>query len=169
LIDLSKVNAGLWREIVENCGDIRHCFTCSTCVAGCPAAEGSPPLFVCDLVRKILLGLEESLLDDETPWLCVTCSTCEEMCPMGVKPFEVCLAVRRWQARNDESFIPASVAEIFETGHTQPVDRVREKRRAVGLEEVPPTIAKFPEMLEKFRAVLRETDLVKNNDYMFRE
>lgn len=168
MIDLSKVDAGLWREVVESCGDIRHCFTCSTCVAGCPAAEASPPLFVRDLVRKVLLGLSESLLEDETPWLCVTCSACEEMCPMGVKPFEICLAVRRWQARNDESFIPASVAEIFETGHTQPVDRVREKRRAVGLDEVPPTIARFPEMLEKFREMLRETDLVKNNEFMFK-
>jgi heterodisulfide reductase subunit C len=168
MIDLTNVNAGLWREVMESCGDIRHCFNCSTCVAGCPAAEGTPPLFIRDLVRKVLLGLSDSLLEDETPWLCVTCSACEEMCPMGVHPFEVCLALRRWQARNDESFIPAAVAEVFETGHTQPLDRVAEKRKAVGLDEVPPTIAKFPEMLEKFREMLRETDLVKNNDYMFK-
>jgi hypothetical protein len=38
----------------------------------------------------------------------------------------------------------------------------------VGLDEVPPTIARFPEMLEKFREMLRETDLVRNNDYMFK-
>jgi len=157
----------LWREITEGCGDILHCFTCSTCVAGCPAAEGSPPLFIRNLVRKALLGLEDSLLEDETPWLCVTCSSCEEMCPMGVHPFEVCLAIRRWQSRNDDSYIPAALAEVFETGHTQPLDNVRERRRAVGLDEVPPTIARFPELLERFREMLRDTDVVKDNGYMF--
>jgi len=166
--DLTNTRADLWRDIVGECGDIRHCFNCSTCVAGCPAAEGAPPLFIRNLVRKVLLGLEDELLEDETPWLCVTCSACEEMCPMGVHPFEVCLAIRRWQARNDETFIPASVAEVFETGHTQPVGGVGERRRAVGLEEVPPTIARFPGLLEKFREMLRGTDIVRDNDYMFK-
>ncbi len=167
--DPTGLNFDLWREVTSGCGDIRRCFSCSTCVSGCPAAEGSPPLFIRTLVRKVLLGLEESLLEDETPWLCVTCSACEEMCPMGVHPFEVCLAIRRWQAARDESYIPAAAAEVFEKGHTQALDSVREKRRALGLEEVPPTIARFPELMERFRRMLRETDLVRNNDYMFRD
>ncbi|NLP04366.1 hypothetical protein GX411_00235 [Candidatus Fermentibacteria bacterium] len=165
--NLTEVNGDLWREVTERCGDIRRCFSCSTCVSGCPAAEGSPPLFVRNLVTKILLGLEESLLEDETPWLCVTCSACEEMCPMGVHPFEICLAIRRWQVSKDDSYIPAAVAEIFERGHTQALDSVGDKRRALGLEEVPPTIARFPGLLERFREMLRETELVRNNEYMF--
>lgn len=169
MIDLTGANAGLWREITGNCGDITKCFSCSACVSGCPAAEGTPPLFIRNLVRKVLLGLEESLLEDETPWLCVTCSSCEEMCPMGVSPFEVCLAIRRWQSRNDETFIPAVLPEIFETGHTQPLGGVQEKRKAVGLDQVPPTIVRFPELLRKFREMLRETDLVRENDYMFKD
>jgi len=169
MTDLTNVNTALWREITESCGDIRKCFNCNTCVAGCPAAEGSPPLLIRNLVRKVLLGLEDGLLEDETPWLCVTCSACEEMCPMGVHPFEVCLAIRRWQSSNDEAFIPAAIPEIFETGHTQALGQVREKRRAVGLDEVPPTIVKFPELLEKFREMLRNTNIVKDNEYMFKE
>ncbi len=169
MIDLTKIDASLWREISGSCGDIRKCFNCNTCAAGCPAAEGSPPLFIRNLVRKVLLGLSESLLEDETPWLCVTCSSCDEMCPMGVHPFEVCLAIRRWQSRNDETFIPAAITEIFETGHTQALGQVRERRKAVGLDEVPPTIVRFPELLKKFREMLRNTDLVKDNEYMFRE
>lgn len=166
--DLTGSNEGLLRRISDDCGDIRRCFGCGTCVSGCPAAEGSPPLFVRNLLRKVLLGLEESLLDDETPWLCVTCSACEEMCPMGVRPFEVCLSIRRWQVSKDESYIPAAVAEIFDRGHTQALDRVGDTRRALGLEEVPPTIARFPELLERFREMLRGTDLVRDNEYMFR-
>jgi heterodisulfide reductase subunit C len=168
MIDLTGVNPDLWREIVGHCGDVRKCFNCSTCVSGCPAAEGNPPLFIRNLVRKVLLGLEDSLLEDETPWLCVTCSSCEEMCPMGVRPFEVCLAIRRWQSRNDETYIPAAVAEIFQTGHTQALGQVQARREAVGLDGVPPTIVRFPEMLRSFRNMLRKTDLVRDNEYMFR-
>ncbi len=168
MIDLTKTNTRLWQEITDNCGDIRKCFNCNTCVAGCPAAEGNPPLLIRNLVRKVLFGLEDELLDDETPWLCVTCSACEEMCPMGVHPFEICLEIRRWQSKNDETYIPAATAEIFETGHTQAVGQVQEKRKAVGLEAVPPTIIKFPELLKKFQEMLRNTDIVRENDYMFR-
>jgi heterodisulfide reductase subunit C len=119
------------------------------------------------LVRMILLGLEDALLEDESPWMCVTCNACEERCPMGVHPFEVGLALRRWQSRKDETYIPPSLPEVFERGHTQAVEKVQALRKSVGLEEVPPTVVKFPELLEKFRAMLRETDVVRENDYMF--
>jgi len=137
-------------------------------VSGCPAAEGEPPLLIRTLIRKVLLGLEDMLLEDQTPWLCVTCSACEERCPMEASPFEVCLAIRRWQSRKDETYIPAAITEIFETGHTQAVGQVKEKRKSLGLEEVPPTIIKFPELLKSFQEMLRNTDIVKENDYMFK-
>ncbi|MFC1919313.1 4Fe-4S dicluster domain-containing protein [Chloroflexota bacterium] len=171
MIELATANTDLWKEVMdEDVGDIRNCYACGTCVAGCPAAEGGvlEPLLIRRLVRKVLLGLEEELLDDESPWMCVTCHACEERCPMGVHPFEVSLAIRRWQSRKDESYIPPSVPEVFETGHTQPVNKVQELRRSVGLEEVPPTIVKFPELLRDFQKMLRETDIVKENDYMFK-
>ena len=168
MIDLTTANKNLWKEVEEGVGDIRHCFNCGTCVAGCPAAEAGPPLLIRSLVRMVLLGLEDNLLNDETPWLCVTCNACEEMCPMGVHPFEVGLAIRRWQSRTDETYIPPSVVEVFERGHTQPVEKVQEMRKSVGLEEVPPTIAKFPELLKKFQTMLGETELVKEHDYMFK-
>ncbi|MFC1994523.1 4Fe-4S dicluster domain-containing protein [Chloroflexota bacterium] len=168
MIDLAKANNKLWHEITDHLGDIRNCFSCGTCVAGCPAAEAALPLLMRRLVRMILLGLEDELLDDETPWMCVTCNACEERCPMGAHPFEVGLAIRRWQSSKDETYIPPSVPEVFERGHTQPVDKVKELRKSVGLEEVPPTIVRFPHLLEKFQAMLRETELVREHDYMFR-
>jgi heterodisulfide reductase subunit C len=35
----------LWKD-VDNTGDLQHCFGCSTCLAGCPASYGDPPLLV---------------------------------------------------------------------------------------------------------------------------
>lgn len=170
MIDLTKANENLWKEVLEgDIGDIRNCLNCGTCLAGCPAAEAESPLLIRKLVRMVLLGLEEELLEEETPWICVTCSACEEMCPMGVRPFEIGLAIRRWQSRKDEAYIPLSVTEIYKSGHTQPVGKARGLRKSVGLEEIPPTIVKFPELLKKFQAMLKETVLVRENDYMFKE
>ena len=168
MIDLAKTNKNLWQEIADEVGDIRNCFNCATCVAGCPAAEAESPLLIRRLVRMVLLGLEDKLLDDETPWICVTCNACEEMCPMNVHPFEVCLGIRRWQSKKDETYIPPSVSEIYQRGHTQALEKVKELRESLGLEGVPPTIVKFPELLEKFRAMLNETEIVKQHDFMFR-
>lgn len=169
MIDLTIANKNLWEEVTgSHLGDIRNCFNCATCVSGCPAAEAEPPLLMRRLVRTVLLGLQDKLLNDESPWMCVTCNACEERCPMGVHPFEVGMAIRRWQSSKDETFVPPSVIEVFERGHTQAVDKSGELRKSVGLDGPPPTIVRFPDLLQKFRAMLRETELVKKNDYMFK-
>jgi heterodisulfide reductase subunit C len=115
----------------------------------------------------VLLGLEDDLLDEDTPWTCITCSKCEEMCPMGVKPFELCLAIRRWQCRNDETRIPQSLPEVFERGYTQPVEKVKALRESLGLEELP-TLVQYPELLKRFQSMLKKTHIIKENDYMFK-
>jgi len=167
MIDLSKANKNLWQEVCGKAGDIWKCFACGTCVGGCTASEAETPLLIRSLVRKVLLGLEDDLLEDATPWMCVTCNHCEEFCPMNVHPFQVILAIRRWQVKKDDSNVPASIVSIYTNGHTQAVDKATELRKSVGLEEVPPSIVKFPELLQKFRAMLKETDIVKEYDYMF--
>jgi len=167
MINLNQSTPDLWEEIFEN-NDIRHCFNCGTCVTVCPASNADPPLLIRKLIRMVLFGLEDELLDEDTPWACVTCSKCEEMCPMGVRPFEVGLAIRRWQVRNDETRIPPSTTAIFSEGYTQAVGKVKELRSSLGLDELP-TIDKDKDLHKKFRDALRETDLVKENDYMFKE
>jgi heterodisulfide reductase subunit C len=166
MIDLSTANNQLWKEVSET-NDIRHCFNCGTCIAGCPASEAEPPLLIRSLARMVLLGLEDDLLEEDTPWICITCSKCEEMCPMGVKPFELNLAIRRWQCRNDETRIPQSLPELFERGYSQPVEKAGALRKSVGLEELP-TLVRYPELLQKFQSMLRETEIIKENSYMFK-
>jgi len=119
------------------------------------------------LARLVLLGLEAELLDEDTPWTCVSCSKCEEVCPMGVRPFELGLAIRRWQCRNDETRIPPSLPDFFKEGYTQPVARAGELRNSVGLPEIA-AIGNRPHMLEQFQDMLTATDIVSKNDYMFK-
>jgi heterodisulfide reductase subunit C len=168
MIDLNSTSKDLWREVSPE-GDLLYCYSCSTCIVGCPASNADPPLLIRNLVRSVVLGLEDQLLDDDTPWTCVTCSRCEEMCPMGVDPFEVCLALRRWQCRNDETRIPMASAEIYKRGYTQPVDKAEEVRASVGLTSKLPTINTFPELHQQFKDMLMQIEVIKNADYMFED
>ena len=166
MLDMKESNPDLWREIWDH-DAIRACFTCGACVSGCPAAEADPPLLIRSLVRKVVLGLEDSLLDDDTPWTCVTCSRCEEFCPMGVRPFELGIAIRQWQCENDESRIPPASVEVFQRGYTQAVGKDLELRKSVGLTERLPTLDQRPELLKRFQAMLGQVEIIQDNDYMF--
>ena len=165
-INMDESLKDMWRDVSEH-NDVQYCFACSSCLVGCPASEGNPPLLIRNLVRMVLLGLEDDLLDEDTPWSCVTCSRCEEVCPMGVNPFEIVLEIRRWQCRNDETRIPPSIVEIYNRGYTQPVDAAKEVRESVGLKETLPTLPELPELQKKFQDMLMEIEIIKQNDYMF--
>jgi heterodisulfide reductase subunit C2 len=167
MIKIKETKKDLWQEIDE-CGDLRFCFNCSTCISGCPASNADPPLLIRNLARMVVLGLEDELLDEDTPWTCVTCSQCEELCPMDVKPFELCLAIRRWQSHNDETRIPPSLPELFSRGYTQAVEKSHELRRSVGLEPLA-TIDTCPEKHAKFKEMLRAIELIQENAYMFKD
>ena len=156
----------LWKDVSHD-GNLLYCFNCSTCVSGCPASHGDPPLLVRNLARKVILGLEEELIQDDTPWACVSCSRCEEMCPMNVMPFEMILSIRQWQCRNDETLIPSAIVEIYKRGYTQAVGVNLELRQSLGLPQMN-TITNNPEQLQFFQEMLMKTQIVSDNDYMFK-
>ncbi len=168
MINFNDTSKDLWREVTDS-DDIRYCFSCGSCVVGCPASTAEPPLLIRNLVRMVILGMEDELLDEDSPWSCVTCSKCEEMCPMGVNPFEVGLAIRRWQCKNDETRIPMATTEVYKRGYTQAVEKVQALRESVGLTEKLPSITEDAEALKKFRAMLMEVEMINDNDFMYEE
>lgn len=165
-IDFNESRSDLWKEIY-NTEDLHHCYNCGTCISGCPASNGDPPLLIRNLARMVILGLEEELLEEDTPWACVSCSKCEEMCPMDVKPFELVLAIRKWQAQNDVTYVPTSIVEIYKRGYTQAVGVNTELRNQLGLPDLP-TISKDPVKLKLYQEMLMKTPVIADNDYMFK-
>ncbi|MBT4288214.1 MAG: 4Fe-4S dicluster domain-containing protein [Deltaproteobacteria bacterium] len=165
-IEFEASKKDLWKEIYDN-ENLHHCFNCGTCISGCPASNGDPPLLVRNLARMVILGLEEELLEEDSPWACVSCSKCEEMCPMDVKPFELILAIRKWQSYNDVTYVPTAIVEIYKRGYTQAVGVNTEVRESLGLPDLP-TITKNPEMLAQFQEMLMKTPVISDNDYMFK-
>ena len=81
-INLTQNGIGLKQLVIQTDQNLRHCYQCGKCTAGCPAA------FAMDvapnqIVRMLQLGLLNETLQTETIWLCASCATCSTRCPKG--------------------------------------------------------------------------------------
>ena len=74
-------------EVKQQTGvNIRECYQCGKCTAGCPVAE------IMDLRPSVIMRMIQSGSDEEmdqilqsyTIWLCLTCETCYSRCPMDI-------------------------------------------------------------------------------------
>jgi heterodisulfide reductase subunit C len=103
---------GLIQEISGQ--DVRACYQCGKCTAGCPLASGMD-LMPNQILRLIQLGESEQALSARAIWACASCLTCAARCPKGVDPARVMDALRtvlmRRGLRHVE--IPAVSAEML--------------------------------------------------------
>ncbi len=63
--------------------DIKLCYQCGKCSAGCPAGSAmdyTPR----QIIRLLQLDLVDEALSAESIWICATCETCSARCPRGV-------------------------------------------------------------------------------------
>jgi heterodisulfide reductase subunit C len=77
--------AAFYREkLVERAqADIRDCYQCGNCSAGCPAAftfDYTPN----QVMRMLQVGLVDEVLDSKAVQLCVQCLTCTARCPRNI-------------------------------------------------------------------------------------
>jgi heterodisulfide reductase subunit C len=136
-------------------GDVLKCYQCGTCVGDCPATYSG--LHVRKLMKYSIYGLEDLLLDDPAVWGCTTCHQCSERCPEGASPFDLVQAVRRFQGRQGKlpKELMGIIDNLLEYGHSVSIeDKHRKARLKVGLPEIPPTIAEFPDMLKELRTIV---------------
>jgi heterodisulfide reductase subunit C len=83
--------------------DIRSCYYCQKCTAGCPTA------FVMDykpaqLLRMIQLGQREKVLASRAIWMCIGCEACGTRCPNQIRLAPVMDVLR--QMALDEDYAP---------------------------------------------------------------
>jgi len=81
----SEVSASLLDEVEARSGQkLKTCYQCRRCAAGCPVGEetGITPD---RLIRMIMLGETESLLNNPLVWKCVACFTCGTRCPNNIQ------------------------------------------------------------------------------------
>lgn len=95
--------------------NIRLCFACGTCTAGCPVSEIDEAFNPRAIIRQVLLGMRKEVLSSPAIWRCVQCYSCTAKCPQNVKFREIIKALREMAA--NEGFVePALLDDIEELG-----------------------------------------------------
>jgi len=141
-IVVSKLDPKFKDEIANTPGgeNIKRCFFCGTCSAGCPVHELSDKYNPRKIIRMIMLGMRDEVLSSEFVWLCSTCYTCREHCPQDVKLSDIMTAVRNIAVK--EGHIHPSymrqLSLINSQGKLYEVDEFDNRRRErVGLPPLP--------------------------------
>jgi heterodisulfide reductase subunit C len=93
--------------------DVRACYQCGKCTAGCPLAAAMD-LMPNQILRLLQVGEHELALQARTIWQCASCLTCAARCPKGVDPARVMdalrtILMRQGRAHVEISNIPAQV------------------------------------------------------------
>jgi heterodisulfide reductase subunit C len=113
-IDVGELDPGFRDEVAAEPGGegFLRCFSCGTCVAGCPVAGRTEKYNPRRIVRMALLGMRQAVLTSEFVWLCSACHTCSERCPQDVHIPELMNAIRRIAVR--EGYAPPAFRQQAE-------------------------------------------------------
>ena len=132
--DVVRVDFDFRRELAEKVeGNLAgFCYQCGACVGDCPATTYSSAFNPREIMLKVLYGLGEELLtEDSILWQCTNCYNCHERCPQEVKPVEVIISLKNMLA--DRGIYPDPVSKVIktfeDTGRTTPVSPVVERQR----------------------------------------
>ena len=141
--DVVRVNFRFRKELAEKLeGNLAgFCYQCGACVGDCPATTYSSTFNPREIMLKVLYGLGEELLtEDSVLWECTNCYNCHERCPQEVKPVEVIISLKNMLA--DLGIYPDPVKKVIktfeETGRTTPLSpAVDRQRKKFGLPPLP--------------------------------
>ena len=106
---------------------VLNCYLCGTCTAGCPISEIEAEYNPRRIMRKILLGKREELLNSGEIWKCYQCHTCVAHCPQDVRLADIIrvlrgLAAEEWFAGPE---LAGKVKEIDLNTRKQRLEQVR--------------------------------------------
>ena len=74
--------------------NIRLCFACGACTATCPVAGVCADFNPRRIIRQVLLGQREEVLQSPLLWQCMQCYACTVKCPQNVKFRDIAKALR---------------------------------------------------------------------------
>lgn len=123
-INVSDLDAKFKYEVSDQPGgeNLKLCFSCGICTAGCPVTEVENEYNPRKLIRMILLGMKEEVLSSNLIWLCSLCYTCYARCPQNVK-FTDIMSVLRDMAVRENYVHPSFVKNVDE------IDRLSQQLR----------------------------------------
>lgn len=157
-------NPEFTKKVIESGGEtLPLCFQCGTCTGSCPSGRLTA-FRVRKLFRMAQLGMKDKILPSDELWHCTTCYTCFERCPRGVNTVDIIFTLRNLAVR--EGYMAEAHKKnagfLYNVGHLVPLaPEYREKRKAIGLTEVPPTVLASKESLEQVQKLLEATGFNK--------
>ncbi|MEW5813854.1 MAG: 4Fe-4S dicluster domain-containing protein [Spirochaetota bacterium] len=117
----NKLDPGFKYEIAQKAGgeNIKKCFACGTCTAGCPVFHVEHEYNPRKIIRMILLGLREQVLKSKIIWLCSQCYTCSANCPQDVDFSHIMFTLRDMavKAGYASPSLPEKVENITTAAH----------------------------------------------------
>lgn len=103
-LSIEKTESEFVKKIEEISGEnLMKCNQCGKCSAGCPSVSRMESL-PNQIIRRVQLG-DESVLGDDTIWLCASCFTCVVRCPKGVDLSKIMEALRLLTLRKNVNYI----------------------------------------------------------------
>ncbi len=104
---MSEISSKFKYEIASEPGgeNIKLCFACGICTASCPIREVDQRYNPRKIIRMVLLGMKQRVLESDFIWFCSGCYACTERCPQGVRFTEVMNAIKNLAVK--EGHIPA--------------------------------------------------------------
>ncbi len=141
-INVKNADPGFKFRLMDQSHGIRisACYTCRSCVSGCPVACVNPDFSPARIIRMANFGLKQEVLSSEFIWLCTSCYTCQEACPMGVRitDFIIMLKNLAGQEGHAPQGVRAQVEIIEEHSRIYPIDDFdNKKRKKIGLPSLP--------------------------------
>ncbi len=150
---LSQLDLRLRDEIAGHPGgqNIRRCFACGTCAAGCPVTDVDSEYNCRRIIRQILFGMREEVLSSPLIWMCLICYRCYVRCPQQVN-FTDIMRVLRYLAIKEKRVSPDTFDEINELDRFAQVVRHDLVKNLFGREDI-----SLEEMESRIEKAMKET------------
>jgi len=112
-------------ELAEklNSLDFANCLACGMCTAGCVYSDIHPDNDPRKMLRKVILGMREEILQDPFIWYCTMCERCTVECPMCINIGLITRTIRGNFRQDSPGFMQKVVEDTIRSGNQMDVPR----------------------------------------------
>jgi heterodisulfide reductase subunit C len=130
------------------------CFQCRKCTNGCPVTFAMD-LYPDEVIRMVILGQRETVLNCQTIWVCAACETCTTRCPNEVKIAELMDCLKEMAVQEG---VPSSQPRILAL-HETFLNNIKKRGRLYETTLLPAYLLKSGELLDKWNSGTWRYDL----------